>query len=150
MIVVCLVGSTVSSSAQFDTGDAQLDATLAQVDANASANMESFKKEMTDKYKVDKSKMEEWMKGGMKPGDVYMTLETARASKKPVDDVAKSYQENKGQGWGAVARQMGIKPGSPEFKAMKANADKQASKGKSKQKSKKESKQKDSKEKSKS
>jgi hypothetical protein len=35
------------------------------------------------------------------------------------------YKKNRGAGWGAVARSLGIKPGSPQFKALKTGAVKQ-------------------------
>jgi hypothetical protein len=37
-----------------------------------------------------------------------------------MDVVLQQYRVNKKQGWGAMAQSLGIKPGSPEFKALKA------------------------------
>jgi hypothetical protein len=45
-----------------------------------------------------------------------------RIARKPPAAVIEIYNKNKGKGWGAVARSLGIKPGSPEFKALKAAA----------------------------
>ena len=35
------------------------------------------------------------------------------------DQVFKIYNANKGKGWGVIAKELGIKPGSPEFHALK-------------------------------
>jgi hypothetical protein len=55
------------------------------------------------------------------PGDVYYACALAYQAKRPCGDVARAYEDNdgKGKGWGVVAMRMGIKPGSPEFHALK-------------------------------
>ena len=53
------------------------------------------------------------------PADVYMIGELAQASGKSFGDVASAYDANRSQGWGALARSMGIKPGSAQFHALK-------------------------------
>jgi len=57
-------------------------------------------------------------------------------SGKPIDYVTEQYKENKGRGWGALAKSLGIKPGSPEFHALKSGDDLYDPKGKSKSKGK--------------
>ncbi len=37
----------------------------------------------------------------------------------PYERVVQVYQGNKGKGWGVIAKSLGIKPGSPEFHALK-------------------------------
>jgi hypothetical protein len=37
----------------------------------------------------------------------------------PFETVVEKYRVNKSKGWGVIAKEMGIKPGSPEFHAMK-------------------------------
>ena len=70
----------------------------------------------------------------MKAGDIYMVLEIGKLTNKPPDEVVKVYQANKKKGWGAIAKELGIKPGSPEFHALKGDADSKAKKSKEKQK----------------
>ena len=53
------------------------------------------------------------------PGDVYMSFQTAEVIGQPVQTVADAYSKNKGKGWGQIAKDLGIKPGSAEFHAMK-------------------------------
>jgi len=123
----------ITANAQYSTGDTQLNASLVQIDANASVNFSLFKTETSTNYNVPVSKIDSWsVQFGMKAGDIYLALEIARILKKPADEVVKVYTSNKQKGWGAIAKDLGIKPGSPEFHALKGGADKNASKGKGK------------------
>lgn len=58
------------------------------------------------------------------PGDVYMACALAYQARVPCSDVARNYEQGKGQGWGVVAQRMGIKPGSAEFHALKGQVGK--------------------------
>ena len=53
------------------------------------------------------------------PGDVYYACTIAQAIGRPCRYVADEWQANHGQGWGAVAKRLGIKPGSAEFHRLK-------------------------------
>jgi hypothetical protein len=55
------------------------------------------------------------------PGDVYYASALAYASRRPLADVVRAYDDNRGQGWGVVAQRMGIKPGSAQFHALKGH-----------------------------
>jgi len=50
-------------------------------------------------------------------GDLAMGLELHRLSKRPVTSVIDAYGKNRG--WGDIAKDLGIKPGSDEFHRMK-------------------------------
>ncbi|MDX1701966.1 MAG: hypothetical protein R3250_15170, partial [Melioribacteraceae bacterium] len=52
------------------------------------------------------------------------------ATDRPVSEVVELYSEKKG--WGAVAKELGIKPGSEEFHELKANTMKETGKDKQK------------------
>jgi len=53
------------------------------------------------------------------PGDAYMCFRVGQLASKPVEVVTKEYQGNKGKGWGVIAKNLGIKPGSKEFHELK-------------------------------
>jgi hypothetical protein len=72
----------------------------------------------------------------MEPADIYMTVELAMISGTPVDRVVEIYRVNQGKGWGVIAKQLGIKPGSAAFKALKNKAVDHATKLKNKGKGK--------------
>lgn len=53
------------------------------------------------------------------PGDVYYACNIAQVIGRPCSYVANEWERDRGQGWGVVARRMGIKPGSAEFHRLK-------------------------------
>lgn len=71
----------------------------------------------------------------LSPADVYMSLQVADLVKKYPEVVVESYKVNKTKGWGAIAKDMGIKPGFAEFHALKGKAkNKKDKSGKGKEK----------------
>ena len=52
-------------------------------------------------------------------GDAYMSLRIGRLSHRSVDDVVRIRRSSPGKGWGNIAKQRGIKPGSEEFMKLK-------------------------------
>ena len=53
------------------------------------------------------------------PGDVFMACNIAAIIGRPCRYVVEAYERDRGHGWGNIAKQMGIKPGSPEFHRLK-------------------------------
>jgi hypothetical protein len=54
------------------------------------------------------------------PSEAALCFWLARTSGKPMDVVLQQYRAHGKKGWGALAQSLGIKPGSAEFKALKA------------------------------
>lgn len=138
-IAVLALSLTTSMHAQitFNTGSIQLDTDLNQINLSASANFESFKNDCAVAYHVSTSSLDDMrVRLHWSPGEIYFALELARISRRPVADVIHIYQSNPKNGWGNIAKQMGIKPGSPEFHQLKQNAGNNKSKGYNKSKGK--------------
>jgi len=115
------------------TGDDDLDVTLTELNVSASVDMNGFKVDMVRAYGVLETKIDDLVVTfGMSAGDVFMTLELAKICKKPIADVAAVYKKNNGKGWGVIAKELGIKPGSAEFHALKASAGEKKSKANAK------------------
>ena len=55
--------------------------------------------------------------------DAYMVFRLGELSHRPINEVVNIYQEHRKQGWGAMAKRLGIKPGSREFHALKRGHD---------------------------
>lgn len=114
--------SFLSFGQEYRTGDADLDASLKKVQAEAQLNLSAFKKDISTRYKVVAEKVENCFKAGMDAADAVMAFEIAGLTKKPIEDVITVYKTSKSKGWGAMAKELGIKPGSAEFHALKGNA----------------------------
>lgn len=132
ILILLIAGVTTTSIyAQYNTGDTQLNASLIKIDDDAKLNFSVFKSDLSVTYNVSERKIESWsVEFGMKAGDIYLALEIGKIAKKPIDEVIKVYQANKTKGWGVIAKQLGIKPGSPEFHALKNSTDSKVKKGK--------------------
>lgn len=135
LLFVILVFSVYSVSAQikYNTGNSQLDSDLNLLDARVGADLGSFKVDMRVSYNITEKKFD-YMYGSLKmaPGEICLALEIARISKTSLDQVLLIYESHKSKGWGYIAKQAGIKPGSSEFHELKNGI----SSGKKKQKNK--------------
>ncbi len=100
------------------TGDVDMDGFLKDVSTKAKDDINGFVNDAVKTFNIAKDKVENLIKI-MDPGDVFMTLQTAQIVNKPVDEVKEAYLKGKDKGWGQIAKELGIKPGSAEFHAMK-------------------------------
>jgi len=131
-----VLGIVFPTHAQYNTGDEELDKSLLSIDANASLNFGDFKVDISGSYDITEKKLDYLsVEIGMKAGDIYLTVELAKITEKSVDEVVTVYTANKNKGWGVIAKELGIKPGSPEFHALKGKT-KEKGKGNSKSKGK--------------
>lgn len=100
------------------TGDVDMDGFLKDISTKAKNDINGFISDATATFNIAKDKVENLIKT-MDPGDVYMTLQTAQVINKPVEEVKEAYVKAKDKGWGQIAKDLGIKPGSAEFHALK-------------------------------
>lgn len=132
---VFLLFIAVISSAQvlFNTGNAELDADLEKINVDAKLDFGAFKTDINLSYNISEKKIDYFsVSVKMEPGEIYFALELSKISGKPVDDVVEIYKVHKNKGWGYIAKQLGIKPGSPEFHKLTENTKNKGSKGKNK------------------
>ncbi|NLJ85685.1 MAG: hypothetical protein GX322_04540 [Firmicutes bacterium] len=128
-----LVLAFSGAASALSIGD-ELSSLVSELNVRAQADFSLFKTELSVEFGVTVGKIDELIaEVELEPGDVYVTLELARMSEKPVEDVVGVYKVNKTKGWGALAKELGIEPGSPEFKALKESG-KDKDKGKPKNK----------------
>jgi len=117
-----------------------LDGFIKSLNVEAKADLGAFKLRLSSQFGVPVPKVEAIMASVATPGDAYMCFRVGQVASQPVDVVMKEYQAHKGQGWGVIAKNLGIKPGSKEFHALKKGDlngdDASASKGKGKGKGK--------------
>lgn len=100
------------------TGDIEADNALKEINQKAKDQLGTFSKELSAEFGIDQAKVDQMVKS-IPPADVYMIAQTAQTTKKPVEEITRTYQQNKDKGWGVIAREAGIKPGSAEFHALK-------------------------------
>ena len=102
------------------TGDATLDAVLQTINALYNDEPDYYVDQIVYETRAQPVVVREYIvERRYAPADVYMIGELAQLSGRPFDDVAKRFDANRGRGWGVVAKELGIKPGSAQFHQLK-------------------------------
>jgi hypothetical protein len=123
LIFLGLVVRGATSVQQSKTGDRRLNSLLGKIDTRAEAEPDVFFHQLSLKHEIPEQEIRQAKeRNGLGYGDIYMATALSRISKRPVGAVAQDFRRNPGRGWGVMAMNLGIKPGSSEFKQMKANA----------------------------
>jgi hypothetical protein len=105
-----------------DSGDAELDEALIQLNEKRIKNKTAFIKELAQEFQVPEYRISVlFSQYKFTPADVLITLSIADSSGEPVANVARSYFDNKAQGWGHVMYLMKISKYSATFKQIKAD-----------------------------
>ena len=89
----------------------------------AEADPDGFRASMGTRFKIGNAEIDAVLNDVTNPADAYMIFRLGEMAHKPAGDVIEKYKSGKGQGWGNIAKSLGIKPGSKEFHALKNNAD---------------------------
>ena len=89
----------------------------------AAQDITAFKQKLADRFNSDLTQVEGVFKEMKTASDAYMTYKLGEMSGKPLTEVADKYGKGKAKGWGALAKSLGIKPGSKEFHALKQKED---------------------------
>ncbi len=135
LFVVSMVLLLVSSAAV--AGDFDW---IRDFNIKAEANPSGFRARLATRFKIGNTQIEIVLKNVEKPADAFMVLRLGEMSKQPTEYVIGKFKSGKGKGWGALAKSLGIKPGSKEFHALKRGqdlyADNDRGKGKAKNKGK--------------
>jgi hypothetical protein len=103
-----------------NTGDKDLDVILSNLNLEAGVHVDAFVSELSISYVIPKVQVEDLVyKMRMPFGDVFVSVWLASSMKKPLSVVVKEYDVNKDKGWGVMAKNLGIKPGSDAFHSLK-------------------------------
>ena len=94
-------------------------------DLNVKAEVDplGFRAQLAARFKIGNAEINTIISNVKQPADAYMVLRLGEMSHQPTDHVIKQYRSGKGQGWGVLAKSLGIKPGSKEFHALKRGHD---------------------------
>jgi hypothetical protein len=104
----------------FRSGDLWVDSQLGYFSDYGRRDRNYFVDDLVNSYGAPRYLVNELLdKRRWDPGDVYYAAALAYTAHRPLGDVTREYENNKGQGWGVIAQRMGIKPGSAEFHALK-------------------------------
>lgn len=99
-------------------GDPLLDF-MHRVDAQAKSDIEAFHRTVAAQFGVPEVQVRAVFGKVHSPADAFMVFQISAMSHQPLDRVMPVYESHKSKGWGAMAKELGIKPGSAEFHALK-------------------------------
>jgi hypothetical protein len=128
-IVLALALATFALSPAAVLGGGDLDAFLSDLNIEARADLGAFKARLGTTFGVPYAQVEAVFGEVRSPADAYMVLKVGQVARQPQDIVIGEYKANRGKGWGAIARNLGIKPGSAEFHELKKGWGGSAGKG---------------------
>jgi len=96
-----------------------LDSFRSEINVTAHADIGGFRADLSATFGLSSGEIDGLLEICDSPGDVYIALRVGEVAHVHVDRVVTEYQAHKGQGWGVIAKNLGIKPGSAEFHALK-------------------------------
>jgi hypothetical protein len=98
---------------------ADLDVFLSGLNVQAKADMGGFSARLSAQFEVPLPQVEVIMQSVEVPADAFMCFQLIQMTNQEPDVIVQTYKSDKGKGWGVIAQELGVKPGSPEFHAIK-------------------------------
>ena len=89
----------------------------------AEADPSGFRARLAVRFKMGDIEIGTVLSNVEKPAEAYILLRLAEMSEQPIDHVIEKYKSDKAKGWGALAKSLGVKPGSKDFHALKRGQD---------------------------
>lgn len=96
---------------------------LDNMNVKAEADSSGFRYRLSTRFKVGDAEVKTVLSNVDRKSDAYMIFRLGELSGRPTREVVKVYQGNRKKGWGVIAKNLGIKPGSREFHALKNGHD---------------------------
>lgn len=109
-ILLCCAGQAMADA---------LDTFLDNINVQAAGDRNGAVAGIGSHFGVPSSDVERLMGTTGSLADAFMVLQLGRWTGQSRDRIMDVYGSRKGQGWGAIAKDLGIKPGSAEFHALK-------------------------------
>ncbi|WP_190278599.1 hypothetical protein [Sulfurospirillum multivorans] len=96
---------------------------MVNLNLRSNADPYAYKSGLVSRFGVPESQLSVILKSVGAPADAYMILRLSELSGRPPEYVLKHYHAKKDRGWGVLAQDLGVKPGSNEFKTLKGGHD---------------------------
>lgn len=97
-----------------------LDTFLKNLNVQARVDQNGFAAKVAAQFQVGPAQVQAVLSTVKEPADAFMVFQMGRLAELPPDLVLNVYKTHHGKGgWGTMAKELGIKPGSPAFHAFK-------------------------------
>jgi len=94
---------------------ASLSGFMTDVNLRARADLRDFSVRLSSHFGVPVPDVDRLLRRVTAPADAFMCLQLSTMSRVPVNQVMERYQHRRDKGWGQLAQELGIKPGSADF-----------------------------------
>jgi hypothetical protein len=92
---------------------------LSELNAQAQEDLNNYTEKLGNQFGVALQQVRDIINAVDYPADAFMVLQLGQMTNKQPEVVLETYKSNQGKGWGVIAQELGIKPGSAEFHALK-------------------------------
>jgi len=99
--------------------NADLDGFFGNLNVRARADLPGFKAKVSAQFGIPVPHVQGVIDIMPTPADAFMCFQIGQMTGESPRAVAEVFNHNRNKGWGALAKELGIKPGSPEFHALK-------------------------------
>ncbi len=114
-VLLFVLSSSAAIAADFDW--------MPQFNLQAIADPTGFRAKLATRFNIGDAQITAVLSNFPEPADAYVALRLGEMSGKSIEYVTERYNANKGRGWGVLAKRLGIKPGSAEFRSLKKGHD---------------------------
>lgn len=94
-----------------------------ELQVRAAADPGGFRAQLAARFHVTEPEVDAIIVAAPRPADAYLVFRLSELSGRPPLVIVERYKREPGAGWGVLAQNLGIKPGSDEFKALKRGHD---------------------------
>lgn len=115
VIAMLLLFAPIATAGDFDW--------VRNFNVRARADSAAFKARLADRFGADDAQVSAVIDDVSKPSDAYIVLRLEEMSGQPLDRVMAEYEYGRKKGWDVIAKRLGVRTGSKEFRAMKAGQD---------------------------
>lgn len=115
MVAIALLGVSSLVAADFDW--------MVNLNLRSDSDPIRYRSDLLSRFRTPEAQLSVILKSVGSPADAYMILRLSELSGRSPDYVLQEYNKHHKQGWGVMAQNLGIKPGSSEFKALKGGHD---------------------------
>lgn len=98
---------------------ADLNAFIDDLNISVQGDIAGYKTRLGARFDKSSAQVEAVLNSVDTPAEAAVVFWLGERAGQPADRVLEAYHKEKAQGWGAVAKNLGIKPGSPTFHALK-------------------------------
>ena len=114
LLALCFFLVSTAVSAQAD-----LDGFLSGLNSSAHSDINDYGVRLSVQFGVPQPQVYSLIRSVATPADAFMCLQLGQMLRLPPERILQTYNTNRGRGWGVIAKELGIKPGSAEFHALK-------------------------------